>query len=599
MAGGVKKPVNIFKLKDLGEPKEVFNFRLWFAVLSFALMGASRGIDEGLISGVFMSEDFQREIHLSSYSRIEQTNIKATMSSMVLIGSVGGALLAFLFCDRIGRLWATRQLCALWVLGIALFLGSNGNLAMMYAGRFIAGLGIGQTTVVGPVYIAEIAPSSIRGLCTCFFTGFVYIGIVLAYFTNYGCELNLGDTSHLRWMVPTSLHIMFAGLIFVLSFFQCESPRYFVKCGRLEEAAAAMSWLRKLPVDHAYVASEMAAIVQGHNAEMEASAADGWLGVLKQTFTVRNNLYRLHLTVFAQILAQWSGAGSITIYAVDLFKLLGISGNNESLLVTAVFGLLKFFAGLLCALFLVDVVGRKLSLLVGISLQAVSMVYMAIFLTIVPQLGVDSSYKLSPTELGPSQGAIAMIFICGFGWALGWNSMQYLLTAELFPLRIRALCTSLSMTIHFANQYGSSRAFPNMLLPFGAGGISPHGTFWLFAAVTIIGGIWVFFFVPETAGTSLESMDQLFSMPWYKIGRHGDVSTDNHVRAAEQLEEGTRPTQNNDDISGVPKQTMREMPSAEFPRKHSESDAPQVHDPEYTEEGPTVESPPPIVQFNP
>lgn len=91
--GGVKKPVNIFRLKDLGEPKNVFNWRLWFAVISFGLLGAARGVDEGLISGAFNSKDFQAYIHYESYSKVDQTNIKANVSAMVQIGSVGGALL--------------------------------------------------------------------------------------------------------------------------------------------------------------------------------------------------------------------------------------------------------------------------------------------------------------------------------------------------------------------------------------------------------------------------------------------------------------------------------------------------------------------------
>lgn len=59
-------------------------------------------------------------------------------------------------CDRIGRLWATRQLCVLWIIGIAIFMGNGGSLGAVYAGRFIAGLGVGQTVVVAPVYLAEI-----------------------------------------------------------------------------------------------------------------------------------------------------------------------------------------------------------------------------------------------------------------------------------------------------------------------------------------------------------------------------------------------------------------------------------------------------------
>jgi hypothetical protein len=93
MAGGVKKPINIFKLKNLQEPRGVFNWRLWFAVVSFALLGAARGVDEGLISGAFGSADFQKSINYQSYSKQERTDIKANVSAMVQIGSVAGALL--------------------------------------------------------------------------------------------------------------------------------------------------------------------------------------------------------------------------------------------------------------------------------------------------------------------------------------------------------------------------------------------------------------------------------------------------------------------------------------------------------------------------
>lgn len=93
MAGGVKKPVNIFRLKNLGEPKGVFNWRLWFAVVSFGLLGAARGIDEGLISGAFNTDDFKTRINYKSYSDSEKANIKANVSAMVQLGSVGGAMM--------------------------------------------------------------------------------------------------------------------------------------------------------------------------------------------------------------------------------------------------------------------------------------------------------------------------------------------------------------------------------------------------------------------------------------------------------------------------------------------------------------------------
>lgn len=84
------------------------------------------------------------------------------------------------------------------------------------------------------------------------------------------------------------------------------------------------------------------------------------------------------------------------------------------------------------------------------------------------------------------------------------------------------------MALHFANQFGNARAVPNLLLPLNQGGITPAGTFWSFAAVTIIGGLWVWFFIPETGGRTLESMERLFQLPWYKIGRYGNRDADEH-----------------------------------------------------------------------
>jgi hypothetical protein len=315
---------------------------------------------------------------------------------------------------------------------------------------------------------------------------------------------------------------MFASIILTLTFFQYESPRYLIKKGRDEQATKTMAVIRNLPQDDSYVVREINAIQLQLQEEEEATMGQGWMGVIKEMFLVPSNFYRLYLGLMSQFLSQWSGAGSITVYAVNFFALLGVTGTNEALLATAIFGIVKLVAAVICALFLVDVIGRKRSLLIGITLQAISMIYIAAFLTAVPKLGTVAKFVLPKSQKGAGTGAIVMIYISGIGWALGWNSMQYLLTAELFPLRIRAVSTSIIMCFHFANQYGNTRAVPNMLLPKATGGINPSGTFWFFAVVTVVGGVWVWFTLPETAGRDLESMDRLFNLPWYKIGIYGN-----------------------------------------------------------------------------
>jgi len=515
-------------------PKESLNWRLWYGVFVFGIMGAARGIDEGLIGTTATLTPFIKRYGLKdpAKSKHEQADLLSNITSMVQMGSILGALVAFYLTDKIGRLWATRQLCLVWVVGIAIFLASapSGNIGMVYAGRFIAGVGIGQTTVVAPTYLAETAPRAIRGLCVGAFSGSVYLGIMLAYFASWGSSIHISSKTQAQWLVPNSMHLMFAGVIFTLSFFAKESPRWLIKVGRHGEAAQNLSQLRNLPVDHAYVQSEIIDINDQLSRERKATMGTTWLGPVRELFTIKSNLYRIMLSVCSQILSQWSGANSITIYAPEYFAMMGTTGQNEKLFATAIFGLVKFISSIICALFLIDYIGRKRALSTGIILQLTSMLYMALFLVIDTSVGDDNSMQ-SPSQKRAAQGAIVMIYFSGFGWALGWNSIQYLINSEIYPLQLRALGGSIAMTFHFVNQYGNSKAVPLMFI-----GMTTGGTMFFFSAVTCVGLIWVWFFLPETSGKSLEAIDAIFELRWYLIGRKGKELTEGTGGLSEVLD---------------------------------------------------------------
>ena len=133
----------------------------------------------------------------------------------------------------------------------------------------------------------------------------------------------------------------------------------------------------------------------------------------------------------------------------------------------------------------------------------------------------------------------AFVTLSGLGWALGWNSIQYLLNSEIYPLRLRALGGSIAMTFHFVNrkstthlsgsiellltllaEYGNSKAVPSMFVTMSNG-----GTMMFFAFVTLSGLGWAYFFLPELANKSLEAVDAVFALPWYQIGRKGKQLT--------------------------------------------------------------------------
>lgn len=113
---------------------------------------------------------------------------------------------------------------------------------------------------------------------------------------------------------------------------------------------------------------------------------------------------------------------------------------------------------------------------------------------------------------------------------MGWNSIQYLLNSEIYPLRLRAIGGSFAMTFHFVNQFGNSKAVPSMFL-----GLTTGGTMFFFSAITLIGLAWVWFFLPELAGKSLESIDAVFELPWYVIGRKGKALTQDIGGAVENF----------------------------------------------------------------
>lgn len=246
------------------------------------------------------------------------------------------------------------------------------------------------------------------------------------------------------------MHIMFAGIIFLLSFGVRESPRYLVKAGRADEALATMSWIRGLPESHIYVSTEVIDIKEQLEREQEATMGVSWLGPIKELVMLRSNRYRLMLGVMSQLLSQWSGASSITIYAPEFFSMLGTTGQNEKLFATAIFGVVKFVSSIVCALFLVDFLGRKRALTIGITLQFIAMLYIAIYLTAVPS--VEEGVVQSMAAKNAGTAAIVMIYFSGIGWAVGWNSIQYLINAEIFPLRVRSMGSSFIMCFHFLNQ---------------------------------------------------------------------------------------------------------------------------------------------------
>lgn len=272
------------------------------------------------------------------------------------------------------------------------------------------------------------------------------MGILLAYFASWGSSLHIDKTSTNSWLVPTTIHIMFAAVIFILSLFNHESPRLLMKRGNTQHALENLSRVRNLPTDHGVIFKEIADIQQQLHEEQEATMGQGAFGLLREMFCMPNNAYRLYLGLGSQLLSQWSGAQSVTVYALGFFALMGTKGQNEKLFATAIFELIKFVASIICAHFLVDVIGRKRSLSFGIALQADSMLYVAAFLTAVPGITSEEGFTFTRGQMMASTGAIVMIYISGIWWSMGKPTVSLIRTRRSnIPFKAGTRCSIYSM----------------------------------------------------------------------------------------------------------------------------------------------------------
>lgn len=312
---------------------------------------------------------------------------------------------------------------------------------------------------------------------------------MLGFFVNYGVTKQYPGVDE-QWMLPTLLQIVPAVVWGFGTFFCSESPRWLLYKGHREEAAATMSKLRHLPRDHSVVLSELAGMDAQILHETEAvSNATVW-DLLKETFVPVENRRRFFLIFMATLFSQWSGANAITQYSPTIFGYLGISGDEAKFLATGIYGVVKFVSTVCFALFIVDFIGRRRSLMTGISLQLITLIFVGAYLGVTSHLSADE-IEATPSASRASTAAIVAIFLHAVAWSIGWFSIPYLVGSEIFPIRIRSLNMSISMAFHWAFYFGCSRAMPSLLAA-----THKWGAFVFFSCICLISLVYVFYAMP-------------------------------------------------------------------------------------------------------
>lgn len=276
-------------------------------------------------------------------------------------------------------------------------------------------MGIGGLTVTGPMSLAEIAPTEIRGLLTSWFVVAMGISLFTANFCTLGIYLHL-PASRLQYQIVFFAPCIFMALCVVCSFFVCESPRWMMIVGRHEEAAKLLSTLRGLPSDHHRVQDEIHDILDSVQHSNGSDAKPTLLDLVKETFTKRSNLRRVQQTIMSYALAQLSGANSITSYFVPYMHIISPGGGTtHDMFLSGMYGFSKFWFSLIASFVFIDALGRRKSLFVGAFLQMVSDIYIGVYIKYQQAGSVSDS---------ASQAAVAMLFLHAFGYSIGRRNAQ-------------------------------------------------------------------------------------------------------------------------------------------------------------------------------
>ena len=417
-------------------------------------------------------------------------------AASALIGCAVGAAVAGMLSDALGR---KKVLIISAVLFLASALGTAlpRNLTEFIIFRVIGGFGVGAASITSPMYIAEVSPARIRGRMVSVNQLAIVSGMLIVYFVNYfiatyGSSLDklAGEAaagadavSWVSWNVQYGWRWMFGSeaipalLLLVLMFCVPESPRWLVKRQRRREALAVLS--RVGGAEHAAV--ELADIEDAISHES---------GSLAQLLMPGMRIV-LVIGVVLAVLQQVTGINVFLYYGPEIFKKLG-TGTSAALLQTVVVGTVNLGFTVI-AIWTVDRLGRKPLMLVGYTGMAVSL------------LGMGLAAYLRQTELW------VLTFILGYiaCFALSVGPVTWVILSEIFPTRIRGRAMAIATVCLWLANFVVTQTFtmmdgdPWLIERFH------HGyPFWIYAMLSVISVLFVWRFVPETKGRTLEQIER-------------------------------------------------------------------------------------------
>ena len=436
---------------------------LMLLTVAAALGGLLFGYDTAVISGAvgFLQKHFELGAGLKGWA-----------ASSALVGCIVGAMAGGPLSDRFGRkkmLVLCAVLFALSGIGSALPV----TLSHFVWARFLGGFAIGAVSVLSPLYIAEIAPEKIRGRLVSLYQLAIVVGILGVFFVNMLIQ-RLGDEA---WNVAYGWRWMMGSLTLPSAVFGLlllpipESPRWLMKMGRRAEAEEVL-----VRVGGAEAAAREMRQIEESLTQEEGKFSELFHGGYRRA---------LMIGVVLAVVCQFSGINAIMYYAPEIFKSVGV-GRDAAFTQTVSIGVVNLLFTFV-AIWLVDLAGRKALLIAGSIVQVIALIGVGVMFS----NGNNGLWLL----------AFIVLFTGSFAAAMG--PIPWIVISEIFPTKIRGQAMSVAVLVLWTSCYIVSQTFPMLVEAIGNA-----KTFWIYAACSFAGLIFVTLAVPETKGKTLEEIEQ-------------------------------------------------------------------------------------------
>ncbi|MGH9444863.1 MAG: sugar porter family MFS transporter [Terriglobia bacterium] len=435
--------------------KKVSGYAILIAVIA-AIGGLLFGYDTSVISGAILF--VRQHFGLNAF----QTEVAV---SIVLAGAALGAGFAGYLSDRFGR--RPVLLVNALIFGVfAVVTGLSNGMGLFLAARFLVGLAIGVTSMITPLYIAELAPASIRGALVTLNQLAIVTGIVVAYYVDY---LFAGSKD---WRAMFISAVIPSILLLIALIFLPESPRWLAARGRFSSAERILSRLES--------AHEVRRNMEELHRITEVDRLTFW-DLLSPRFR-KPLVVGIGLAIFQQI----TGVNTIIYYTPTILEMGGYHSASTAILATVLVGGVNLVATIV-SLFLMDRVGRRPLLLIGVAGMTFGLAHLG--------------YSFGVGHVSPAAVLLdVVVYLASFAISLG--PIFWLLISEIYPTTIRGQAMSLATVVIWLADLLVSITFLTLVQTLGA-----RVSFWLYGAACVACFVFSLRFVPETKDKTLEQIE--------------------------------------------------------------------------------------------